>query len=200
MLLFKTVLLLLKEKFSFLHILIRIFMTMHSVQQHYYDKWCSHKSWSSLLTSPLAENGLKHLRLRGISSASTVCWKMLVLKDETINVWWCHLRFWHKHKVEQQLLTCKRSSFRLLRETNSCFWVKSCCSTLTFSVGTWEDATKHSVIVLFFKTSVLWWIVKALDMPLNLHCFQLVMVSARSSSSPDCIIHHNNAVEHRIWS
>ncbi len=37
-------------------LMIRIFMIIYSVVQHYYDEWCSPESWSSLLTSSLAEN------------------------------------------------------------------------------------------------------------------------------------------------
>ncbi len=46
------------EVWVFLHIkpLMRIFMIMSDVLQHYYVKWCSLESWSSLLTSLLAEN------------------------------------------------------------------------------------------------------------------------------------------------
>ncbi len=48
----------LKEKFVFWtsHLIIRMFMIKYNVLQHYYEKWCSYESWSSLLTSPLAEN------------------------------------------------------------------------------------------------------------------------------------------------
>ncbi len=49
----------LKEKFGFLHIrlIIRIFVIIYDVLQHHYDELrCSPESWSSLLTSLLAEN------------------------------------------------------------------------------------------------------------------------------------------------
>ncbi len=48
----------LKEKFNFwtLSLIIRIFTVIYNVLRHYYDERCSHKSWSSLLTSLLAEN------------------------------------------------------------------------------------------------------------------------------------------------
>ncbi len=39
-----------------LRLIIRIFLIIHDVLQHRYDSWCSPKSWSSLLTSPQAEN------------------------------------------------------------------------------------------------------------------------------------------------
>ncbi len=40
-------------------LIIRIFMIIYNVLQHYYDKWCSHENWSSLLMPPLAENSWK---------------------------------------------------------------------------------------------------------------------------------------------
>ncbi len=39
-----------------LSLIIRIIMIIYDVLQHYYDESCSEESWSSLLTSPLAEN------------------------------------------------------------------------------------------------------------------------------------------------
>ncbi len=46
------------------------------VQQHYYDKQCSPESWSSLLTSPLAENS------GGLGAYQVL--QQSVEKDETI--------------------------------------------------------------------------------------------------------------------
>ncbi len=42
--------------FCTLSLIIKIFTIMYDVLQHYYDERCSPESWSSLLTSSLAEN------------------------------------------------------------------------------------------------------------------------------------------------
>ncbi len=42
--------------FCTLSLIVRIFPVTYDVLQHYYDERFSHKSWSSLLTSPLVEN------------------------------------------------------------------------------------------------------------------------------------------------
>ncbi len=59
---------------------IRISTIIYGDPLHYYDERCSHKSWSLLLTSPLAENN------RG-EGTYQVLWKIsrkkVVLKDET---------------------------------------------------------------------------------------------------------------------
>ncbi len=50
----------LKEKLLFfctLSLMIRIFTIIYNVLQHYYHERCSQEGWSSLPTSPLAENG-----------------------------------------------------------------------------------------------------------------------------------------------
>ncbi len=39
-----------------LNLIMRIFTIIYNVLQHYYDNRRSSESWSSLLTSPLAEN------------------------------------------------------------------------------------------------------------------------------------------------
>ncbi len=49
----------LKVKFDFfctLRLLIRLFLIMYDVLQHYHDEWCHPESWSSVLASALAEN------------------------------------------------------------------------------------------------------------------------------------------------
>ncbi len=42
--------------FCTLSLIIRIYTIIYNVLLHYYDKHCGPESWSSLLTSPLAEN------------------------------------------------------------------------------------------------------------------------------------------------
>ncbi len=39
---------------------------------------------------------------------------------------------------------------------------------------------------------------EALEIPLKFQCFQLMVTSARNSSSADCIVRQNNTVEHHI--
>ncbi len=89
---------------------------------------------------------------------------------------------------------------RALTETTSLFCVVYLCLALSFSVGIWEDTTKHPATFMSFKTSVhciFWRIVWVLML---LRCFQPAVTSATSSSSQGCTVCHNNAVEHHIWS
>ncbi len=92
----------------------------------------------------------------------------------------------------------KSGSFSCFTEqTNSCFLV--IYLALCFSVGTWEDTTKHLASFTSFRMSIYWnfgWIV---GVHMVLFCFQLAVMSAMSSCSKDCIGCHNNAAEHHIW-
>ncbi len=90
---------------------------MHNKPQNkdIYDERCSPESWSSLLTSPRAENN----RGLGAFQVPRQSVKKVVSEGETISE--CLVVSSHvltlKHEVEQQLLTLKQL-LQLLQETN----------------------------------------------------------------------------------
>ncbi len=167
-------------------------MITYSVLQHYYDKGCIPESWSSLLTSLLAENN------------KGACWKTqtLVLKD--VELAKCKVvSSYTDTKTRSETVACNSFSCFII-QTNSRFWVICRCSALCFSVGTCEDATKHSAIVSSFETRIYWvFLLNCVETPfmkrIMLRCFQLAVTSAMSSSSQDCDGCHN-VVDHYIWS
>ncbi len=86
----------------------RIFTIIYDVLQHYYVERHSPESWSSLLTSPLAENGKKQRRS---VCPQPICQKieeMLVLKDVKLE---CLVASSHvltlKHEAKHRYITRK---------------------------------------------------------------------------------------------
>ncbi len=153
-----------------------IFTVIYNVVQHYYDEQCSHESWSSLLTPPLAENSWKTMEVKRFDSLSeNTCFKrwdnrrlftgVLSRYDTRTWIWTTVVN------VETAHFSCLR------KQTNSCFQLIGCCSASCFSVGTWEDTTKHSAVVSSSETSVFRRIVHALEMPLNILFFLAVFIA-----------------------
>ncbi len=127
---------------------IEIFTTICSTAL----QWWTVHSWELELIARVAANWKTtavqgHFRCFNDLSINTC--------NNSLNASWCPLM----NKVEQQVTTWRRL-FQLLQETNRRFWVISRGLTLCFSVGTWEDTTKHSVKFLSLKTIFIQRIVK----------------------------------------
>ncbi len=120
--------------FCTLSLIIRIFTIIYNVRQHCYDNRGSPESWSSLLTSPLAEKG------GDVNLAVS-----LVMSSHVTSL---------KHKAKHWYITKSISFSCFTKQTNSRSRVIYLRFSSCFSVGTLEDTAKHLASFTSFKTSV----------------------------------------------
>ncbi len=126
----------------------------------------------------------KQRRERGISSASVFSSWLVVLS---------HLPTL-KYEVKRRLINGKRTFVCFLRQWKQPFMV---CVLVLEPEGTPLNIQRLSHLLKWPFSATF---AKALNMSRSHQCFQPAVTSATSSSSHDCTIHHNSAVEHCIRS
>ncbi len=132
--------------------------------------------------------------LRAAALSGGAC-ELRHLSKNTINA--CFERCETQLKALRGYVTQKRL-FQLLDETtNSHFRIIYPCLALCFNADMREDTAKHSASCTPFRSIYLYFLTNACKHTILCH-FQLVVTSATSSSSQDCVVCHNNAAEHCI--
>ncbi len=101
-----------------------------------------------------------------------------------------------KHETKHRYITGKFVCLFHEAVEKAAFWVICPWVRFVLSVGTREDTSKCLASFISFKRSVYCIFWQIFWVKMFLHCSQPAGMSAMSSSSQGCNIHHNNAVEH----